>query len=103
MTIYFTDDALLPENQEPLIITVAPFGPLWLPSDYSEDITVSWDTQVQKAAGCYNAGDTVRHVHVRELKTGRYLEELSWVQRFYWASAAGRAEDDRPDRWLDLL
>ena len=32
--MYFTDDSMLPENQQPLIITVAPYGPQWLPSDY---------------------------------------------------------------------
>ena len=40
--MYFTSDSLLPENQEPLIITVAPYGPQWMPSDYPEDIAVSW-------------------------------------------------------------
>ena len=29
--MYFTNDSMLPENQQPLIITVAPFGPTWLP------------------------------------------------------------------------
>ena len=36
--MYFTDDSLLPENQDPLIITAAPYGPMWLPGDYPEDI-----------------------------------------------------------------
>jgi hypothetical protein len=36
--MYFTDNALLPENQEPLIITVAPFGPQCMPSDYSMEV-----------------------------------------------------------------
>ena len=44
--MYFTDDSLLPENQNPLIITAAPWGPAWVPSDYPEDIAVSWDDQV---------------------------------------------------------
>jgi uncharacterized protein (DUF849 family) len=68
--MYFTSDSLLPENQEPLIITAAPFGPQWLPSDYPDDIAVSWDAQVQKAVDCYNAGATLLHVHVRDPKTG---------------------------------
>lgn len=25
--MYFTNDSMLPENQQPLIITVAPYGP----------------------------------------------------------------------------
>ena len=68
--MYFTSDSLLPENQEPLIITAAPLGPQWMPSDYPEDIAVSWDAQVQKAVDCYNAGATLLHVHVRDPKTG---------------------------------
>ena len=31
--MYFTDDSLLPENQAPLMITAAPYGPVWLPGD----------------------------------------------------------------------
>jgi len=68
--MYFTDDSLLPENQEPLIITAAPYGPMWLPEDYPEDVDVSWDAQVQKAVDCYNAGATLLHIHVRDPKTG---------------------------------
>ena len=26
--MYYTDDSLLPENQDPLIITAAPYGPI---------------------------------------------------------------------------
>jgi len=63
--MHFLDDSLLPENQEPLVIQAAPYGPQWLPGD-SDDIPVSMADQVQKAVGCYNAGATVLHVHVRE-------------------------------------
>src|SRR5262245_62136762 len=62
---------MLPENQQPLVITVAPFGPQWLPKDYPEDIPVSWEEQTQKAVDCYNAGATVLHLHVRDPKTGQ--------------------------------
>src|SRR5215510_10076010 len=62
----FMDDSLLPENQEKLVIQVAPYGPEWLPGD-SDDIPVTMDEQIQKAVDCYNAGATVLHVHVREL------------------------------------
>jgi uncharacterized protein (DUF849 family) len=75
--MYFTNDSLLPENQEPLIITVAPYAPQWLPSDYPEDIAVSWDAQVQKAVDCYNAGATVLHLHVRDPKTGHISKNFS--------------------------
>jgi len=68
--MYFTQDSMLPENQQPLIITVAPFGPQWLPSDFPEDIPVTWEQQTQKAVDCYNAGATVLHLHVRDPKTG---------------------------------
>jgi uncharacterized protein (DUF849 family) len=54
---------------QPLIITVAPFGPQWLPGD--ADIPVTWDEQVQTAVDCYNAGATVLHVHVRNPATGK--------------------------------
>jgi len=64
--MYFADDALLPENQDELIITAAPYGPEWLPSDFPEDVPVTLDEQVQKAVDCWNAGATVLHVHVRE-------------------------------------
>jgi uncharacterized protein (DUF849 family) len=62
----FLDDSLLPENQEKLVITVAPYGPEWEPADFPEDIPVSMEEHVQKAIDCYNAGATVLHLHVRE-------------------------------------
>lgn len=62
----FLDGALYPENQDKLVITAAPYGPEWAPSDFPEDIPVSMKAQVQKAVDCYNAGATVLHVHVRE-------------------------------------
>ncbi|HSV81561.1 MAG TPA: 3-keto-5-aminohexanoate cleavage protein [Ramlibacter sp.] len=61
----FHDDSLLPENQVPLVIQVAPYGPEFLPGD-SDDIPVTMAEQVQKAVDCYNAGATVLHVHCRE-------------------------------------
>jgi uncharacterized protein (DUF849 family) len=62
----FLDGALYPYNQDKLVITAAPYGPEWVPSDFPEDIAVTMDDQVQKAVDCYNAGATVLHVHVRE-------------------------------------
>jgi uncharacterized protein (DUF849 family) len=64
--VNFIDGSLFPENQEKLVITVAPYGPEWMPSDFPEDIPVSLDEHVQKAVDCYNAGATVLHIHVRE-------------------------------------
>jgi uncharacterized protein (DUF849 family) len=63
--MHFLDDSLLPENQQKLVIQVAPYGPQWIPGD-SDDIAVTMDQQVQKAVDCWNAGATVLHVHVRE-------------------------------------
>jgi uncharacterized protein (DUF849 family) len=62
----FLDGSLFPENQDKLVITAAPYGPEWIPSDFPEDIPVSMEAQIQKAVDCYNAGATVLHVHVRE-------------------------------------
>ncbi len=64
--MHFLDDSLLPENQEKLVIQVAPYGPEWLPGDFPEDIPVTLDEQIQKAVDCYNAGATVLHLHCRE-------------------------------------
>ncbi len=52
----FLDGHLYPENQQPLIITAAPYAPGWIPSDFPEDIPVTMEEQIQKAVGCYEAG-----------------------------------------------
>jgi uncharacterized protein (DUF849 family) len=72
----FLDGSLFPENQEKLVITVAPYGPEWMPADFPEDIPVTMDEHVQKAVDCYNAGATVLHVHVRE-QDGKGSKRLS--------------------------
>lgn len=64
--MHFLDGALLPENQEKLVITAAPYGPQWEPGDFPSDIPVTIEEQVQKAVDCYNAGATVLHFHARE-------------------------------------
>ena len=101
--MYFTSDSMLPENQQPLIITVAPYGPQWLPSDYPEDIPVTWEQQTQKAVDCYNAGATVLHFHVQGSEDRSRLEEFQRVQRADCARAKGRTEDDHPGRRLHLV
>ncbi len=63
----FLDDSLHPETQDKVVITTAPYGPEWMPSDFPEDIPVTMDEQIQKAVDCYEAGATVLHLHVREL------------------------------------
>ncbi|VVD75840.1 transposase [Pandoraea eparura] len=72
----FFDDSLHPENQEKVVITVAPYGPEWMPADFPEDIPVTMDEQIQKAVDCYEAGATVLHLHVRELD-GKGSKRLS--------------------------
>jgi uncharacterized protein (DUF849 family) len=72
----FLDGHLFPENQDPLVITAAPYGPEWIPSDFPQDIPVTMEEQVQKAVDCYDAGARVLHVHVRELD-GKGSKRLS--------------------------
>jgi uncharacterized protein (DUF849 family) len=72
----FLDGSLFVENQDKLVITAAPYGPEWIPSDFPEDIPVTMQEQVQKAVDCYNAGATVLHLHVRELD-GKGSKKLS--------------------------
>ncbi|MGB4076002.1 3-keto-5-aminohexanoate cleavage protein [Pseudomonas sp.] len=72
----FLDGSLFPENQDKLVITAAPYGPEWFPSDYPEDIPVTMEEQIQKAVDCYAAGASVLHLHVRELD-GKGSKRLS--------------------------
>jgi uncharacterized protein (DUF849 family) len=72
----FLDGSLFPENQEKLVITAAPYGPEWIPSDFPEDIPVTMAAQIQKAVDCYEAGASVLHLHVREAD-GRGSKRLS--------------------------
>ena len=72
----FFDDSLHPENQDKVVITVAPYGPEWMPEDFPEDIPVTMEEQIQKAVDCYDAGATVLHLHVRELD-GKGSKRLS--------------------------
>jgi uncharacterized protein (DUF849 family) len=72
----YLDGSLHPQNQEKLVITVAPYGPEWEPEDFPEDIPVSMEAHIQKAVDCYNAGATVLHLHVRELD-GKGSKRLS--------------------------
>lgn len=72
----FLDGSLFPENQQKLVITVAPYGPEWVPEDFPEDLPVSMQEHIQAAVDCYNAGATVLHLHVRELD-GKGSKRLS--------------------------
>ena len=83
----FLDGHLFPENQQPLIITAAPYAPGWLPSDFPGEIPVTMEEQIQKAVDCYNAGATVLHLHVRELdgkgskRLSKFNELIAGVRR----------------------
>ncbi|MFF3573454.1 3-keto-5-aminohexanoate cleavage protein [Nocardia jiangxiensis] len=74
--MFFHDDALFPENQEKLVITVAPYGPEWELDDFRDDLPLTMDEHVQQAVDCYEAGATVLHIHVRELD-GKGSKRLS--------------------------
>lgn len=76
--MYFTDDSLLPENLPPLMITAAPYGPMWVPEDCppEQKLPVTWDEQVQVAIDCQNAGATILHIHVRDPKTGHISKDF---------------------------
>ena len=91
----FLDGSLFIENQDKLVITAAPYGPEWMPSDFPEDIPVTMDAQVQKAVDCYNAGASVLHLHVRELD-GKGSKRLSKFNELIAGVVA-------IDRLLDLL
>ncbi|MFH9070525.1 3-keto-5-aminohexanoate cleavage protein [Streptomyces alboflavus] len=93
--MHFLDDSLLPENQQKLVIQVAPYGPEWLPGD-SDDIPVTMDEQVQKAVDCYNAGAQLLHIHVRELD-GRGSKRLSMFNELI-----GRVREAVPEMILQV-
>ena len=84
----FLDDSLHPENMDKVVITVAPYGPEWMPADFPEDIPVTMEEQIAKAVECYEAGATVLHLHVRELD-GKGSKRLS---KFNELIAGVRAE-----------
>ena len=88
--MYFTDDSLLPENQPPLMITAAPYGPMWMPEDCAPEnkLPVTWEEQTQAAVDCFNAGATLLHIHVRDPKTGHisknfreYSEQIARLRK----------------------
>lgn len=74
--MHFHDDAFFPENQDKLVITVAPYGPEWAVEDFPEDLPLTMDEHVQQAVDCFEAGATVLHIHVRE-EDGKGSKRLS--------------------------
>ena len=100
--MHFLDGSLFPENQDKLVITAAPYGPEWIPSDFPEDIAVTMDDQVQKAVDCYNAGATVLHVHVREAD-GKGSKRLSKFNELLARLRDRRAGHGPAGRRLDFV
>jgi uncharacterized protein (DUF849 family) len=98
-TMYFTDDSLLPENQFPLMITAAPYGPMWMPGDCTPEqrLPVSWDEQTQAAVDCFNAGATILHIHVRDPKTGHISKNFK-----EYADQVGRLRQAVPKMILQV-
>jgi uncharacterized protein (DUF849 family) len=94
--MHFHDDALFPEVQEPLVITVAPYGPEWEVSDFPEDLPLTMDQHVQQAVDCWNAGATVLHIHVRDLD-GKGSKKLSKFNELL-----GRLRDAVPEMILQV-
>ena len=47
----FLDGSLFPENQDKLVITAAPYGPEWMPSDFPEDIPVTMEDADPEGGG----------------------------------------------------
>jgi uncharacterized protein (DUF849 family) len=95
--MHFTDRSLLPENQDPLIITAAPYGPIWMPDDVPGDIPVTWDEQVQAAVDCYDAGASILHIHVRDPKTGHISKNFD-----EYSAQIGRLREAVPDMVLQV-
>jgi uncharacterized protein (DUF849 family) len=95
--MYFRDGDLLPENQEPLIITAAPYGPAYRPDDYPGEIPVTWDEQVRAAVACYDAGASLLHIHVRDPKTGKISKNFQ-----EYADQIGRLRAAVPDMVLQV-
>jgi uncharacterized protein (DUF849 family) len=94
--MHFYDDSLFPENQEKLVITVAPYGPEWEIDDFPEDLPLTMDQHVQAAVDCYNAGASVLHIHVRELD-GKGSKRLSKFNELL-----GRLREAVPDMILQI-
>jgi uncharacterized protein (DUF849 family) len=94
--MHFHDDSLFPENQEKLVITVAPYGPEWEIDDFPEDLPLTMDQHVQAAVDCNNAGASVLHIHVRELD-GKGSKRLSKFNELL-----GRLREAVPDMILQI-
>jgi uncharacterized protein (DUF849 family) len=94
--MYYDDQALYPENMQPLIITAAPYGPTWLPGDV-ENMPITWDEQVQAAVDCYEAGATILHFHVRDPETGHLSADID-----HYNYLLGRVKEAVPEMIIQV-
>jgi hypothetical protein len=72
----FLDGHLYPENQQPLIITAAPYAPGWIPSDFPEDIPITMEEQIQQLVRI--AGE-----FGRPIATAQQAREICKIGVFY--------------------
>ncbi len=99
--MYYTDDSLFPEKMQPLIITVAPYGPQWLPGD--ADIPITWDEQVQKAEAT-PACDKIRAMGQWN-RAGDPFYELDpvWTDQFMATGVGIYASGVMPPKLVEFL
>ena len=62
----FMDDSLLPENQDPLVIQVAPYAPSFLPARLPTTSRCRWRSRSRRRSIATMPARRVLHVHVRE-------------------------------------
>ena len=100
--MYYDDQALFPENMQPLIITAAPYGPTWLPGD-AEDIADHLGR-----AGPGGGGLLQRRRHHAALPRARPRDRAPLgghrpLQLPARTRQGSRARDDHPGRRLDRV
>ena len=101
-TMNFLDGSLFPENQDKLVITAAPYGPEWIPSDFPEDIPVTME-DADPEGGRLLQRRRHRAAPARARARRQGLQAPVEVQRADRRRAQGRARHDHPGRRLDLL
>ena len=72
----FLDGSLFPENQDKLVITAAPYGPEWMPSDFPRTFPSRWKRRSRRRWTATTPAPRVLHLHVRELD-GKGSKRLS--------------------------
>jgi hypothetical protein len=98
----FLDDSLLPENQQPLVIQVAPYGPEFLPGDSATTSRSRWPSRCRRRWTAGTPAPPCCTCTCREAD-GKGSKRLSHVQRDAGAPARGGAADAAAGRRLDLV